>query len=81
MEWTRAVVVMIGLSLLVVACGQEAEDHAPNAADGVPLAPGYGPLGFEAPEPGTYDLPPLGDVKFDNVAPIRQGKKYESHPA
>ena len=62
MEWTRAVVVMIGLSLLVVACGHEGEDHPPNAADGVPLAPGYGPLGFEAPEPGTYDLPPLGDA-------------------
>jgi cytochrome c peroxidase len=24
------------------------------------LAPGYGPLGFTAPEPGSYSLPPLG---------------------
>lgn len=25
-----------------------------------PLAPGYAPLGFEAPAPGSYALPPLG---------------------
>jgi len=61
----------------IVACGREEEDHASisdqigqaypadntgKVDDGIPLAPGYGPLGFEVPEPGTYDLPPLGDA-------------------
>jgi cytochrome c peroxidase len=64
-EWTRATVVAVALCLLAVACGQEEggpASGADKADDGVPLAPGYGPLGFEAPEPGTYDLPPLGDA-------------------
>lgn len=34
---------------------------APPTAE-VALAPGYGPLAFEAPEPGSYALPPLGDA-------------------
>jgi len=61
----------------IVACGREEEDHASisdqigqaypadntgKVDDGIPLAPGYGPLGFEVPAPGTYDLPPLGDA-------------------
>lgn len=61
-EWTRVTVIVMGLCFLVAACGHETEDHAPEAADGVPLAPGYGLLGFEAPKPGTYELPPLGDA-------------------
>jgi len=62
LEWTRAIVIAVSLSVLAVACGHDGEDHAPAPADGVPLAPGYGPLGFEAPEPGAYELPPLGDA-------------------
>lgn len=65
-EWTRATVVAIALgflAVLTVACGEEEGGGASKeAAAEVPLAPGYGPLGFEAPEPGTYALPPLGDA-------------------
>jgi cytochrome c peroxidase len=61
-EWARAAAIAIGLCSLVVACGAEREDHASKSDDEIPLAPGYGPLGFEVPEPGTYDLPPLGDA-------------------
>ncbi len=65
------------LVVVVAACGREEEsqtsvsdqigqaDQADNTGkvdDGIPLAPGYGPLGFEVPEAGTYDLPPLGDA-------------------
>ena len=43
-----------------------AEAHQPKAAVSIAppevLAPGWAPLAFEAPEPGTYDLPPLGDA-------------------
>ena len=73
--WTRAAVIVVGLCILVavcvVACGREEENHtsptdqagrADKIDDGIPLAPGYGPLGFEVPEAGTYDLPPLGDA-------------------
>jgi len=70
----RAVVVAVVLCLLTVACGQEEggrtseageasmAEKAGRAENAVPLAPGYGPLGFEAPAPGTYDLPPLGEA-------------------
>jgi len=73
-ERMRAVVVAVVLCLLTVACGQEEggrtseageasmAEKAGRAENAVPLAPGYGPLGFEAPAPGTYDLPPLGEA-------------------
>ena len=54
--------------LAFTAC--EAETDHPKGASAsrstpqreIPLAPGYGPLGFEAPEPGSYELPPLGEA-------------------
>ncbi|MEC4750578.1 cytochrome c peroxidase [Methylomicrobium sp. Wu6] len=38
-----------------------------RAADQPPLAPGYGNLQFTLPEPGTYQLPPLGEAADGNV--------------
>ena len=57
-----AAAMSIGLSLVFVACDGEGGDHAHEVDESIPLAPGYGPLGFEAPEPGSYRLPPLGDA-------------------
>ena len=65
-ERTRVATIVIGLCLLltvlVTGCRQEEEAREPKATTESPLAPGYGPLGFEVPEPGTYDLPPMGDA-------------------
>jgi cytochrome c peroxidase len=54
--------------LAFIGCEAESDDlKAASASQStlprqIPLAPGYGPLGFEAPEPGSYELPPLGDA-------------------
>jgi len=40
----------------------EASTTSESVGAEVVLAPGYGPLGFEAPEPGSYALPPLGEA-------------------
>ncbi|MGR9086543.1 MAG: cytochrome c peroxidase [Gammaproteobacteria bacterium] len=42
--------------------GKSVESQAPQI-----LAPGYGPLGFVPPEPGTYRLPPLGKAADGQV--------------
>jgi len=48
------------------------------AADQPPLAPGYGKLQFALPEPGTYQLPPLGEAADGNVLDS-QGKAIKLH--
>jgi len=48
------------------------------AADQPPLAPGYGKLQFALPEPGTYQLPPLGEAADGNVLDS-QGKPIKLH--
>ncbi len=58
----RATWIVVGLAALVAAWGCEQESPAPPTQTPIPLAPGYGPLGFDAPEPGSYRLPPLGDA-------------------
>jgi len=40
------------------AAASGGHDHPPQAV----LAPGYSPLEFQPPAPGSYDLPPLGDA-------------------
>lgn len=60
-------VMLLSLSFVVVACDREDADHASATIDDIRLAPGYGPLGFEAPEPGSYRLPPLGDAADGRV--------------
>ena len=47
--------------------GSSGAPPATARADEIPLAPGYGPLGFVAPEPGTYRLPPLEDAADGRV--------------
>ncbi|MDD1612741.1 MAG: SCO family protein, partial [Methylococcaceae bacterium] len=49
-----------------------------QAADQPPLAPGYGSLQFTLPEPGTYQLPPLGDAADGNVLDSH-GKALKLH--
>jgi len=48
------------------------------ADDQPPLAPGYGKLQFALPEPGTYQLPPLGDAADGNVLDSH-GKAIKLH--
>ncbi len=73
-----AISVAIALCFLIAACAEDedwrgAEQEARGdrgtelVADEAPLAPGYGPLGFEAPRPGTYALPPLGEAGDGHV--------------
>ena len=52
------------LILLWLAAGLGA--HAHETAPGV-LAPGYSPLEFEAPRPGSYVLPRLGSAADGSV--------------
>jgi len=54
-----AVVVVLGCDRAEPEIG--GRESAPREAE-VVLAPGYGPLGFPVPEPGSYTLPPLGDA-------------------
>ena len=39
---------------------QAAHPHGAGHGDAAVLAPGYGALAYEAPQPGSYRLPPLG---------------------
>jgi len=49
-----------------------------SAAAEQPLAPGYGSLQFALPEPGTYQLPPLGEAADGKVLDSR-GKTMKLH--
>ena len=56
--------VLLGATLL--ACSVFAAPHH-KPAEQVVLAPGYAELTFRAPEPGTYQLPPLGKAADGKV--------------
>ena len=58
MRFVRGLVL---LTLSATAASQQSPHHEPSEQIPV-LAPGYSALEFVAPEPGTYDLPPLGDA-------------------
>lgn len=49
------------LTLPTTAASQQESHHDPAASSPI-LAPGYSSLEFAAPQPGTYELPPLGDA-------------------
>ena len=52
---------LAALSLAAAAPAGSHEQAGPDAQPQVQvLAPGWGRLAFSAPEPGTYQLPPLG---------------------
>lgn len=57
----RLLSALLLLSLPLVAASQQQAHHKPAARSPI-LAPGYSALQFAAPEPGTYELPPLGDA-------------------
>jgi cytochrome c peroxidase len=52
------------------AAGQPASAEHRPAADEQVLAPGYGPLQFEPPEPGSYSLPALGAAADGEVLAV-----------
>jgi cytochrome c peroxidase len=67
---------LLVLGLAFFACDRADRDLEPDAelashssgeANEIALAPGYGPLAFDAPEPGSYALPPLGDAADGNL--------------
>jgi len=63
-----ALVSLLLVGLAFIGCESEgdgvrtspASQSAPQPE--IQLAPGYGRLGFEVPEPGSYELPPLGEA-------------------
>lgn len=65
---TRAILCWVAAGLLAggTAHGHEAVHAKPGSTPQV-LAPGYGPLGFTAPVPGSYRLPPLGEASDAEV--------------
>ena len=52
------------LLLLLCLAPLQAQSDAPAA---IPLAPGYGDLGYEPPDAGSYALPPLGHAADGEV--------------
>jgi cytochrome c peroxidase len=64
----RSSVVFIAINLFFGLVSVEAHnDSVPEQGAPVVLAPGYSPLQFEAPLPGSYELPLLGKVEDGNV--------------
>lgn len=66
---------ILAASSVVPATAHE-EKHAPDSV--VPLAPGYQPLGFRAPTPGSYILPPLGTAD-DGAVLLSDGSSATLH--
>jgi len=69
-RWVAAVT--LAFSGTALAHGGEAQDHAVGVEDreappGQVLAPGYGALQFEPPQPGSYSLPALGHAPDGEV--------------
>ncbi len=63
---TGVVFIMINLLLGPVSAAAH-EDSVPEEEAVVVLAPGYSPLQFEAPLPGSYELPALGKAEDGDV--------------
>ena len=57
----RLLSLLVLLTLPATAASQQQPHHETRAQSPV-LAPGYSALEFAAPQPGTYELPPLGDA-------------------
>jgi len=56
----RLLSALLLVTLPLVAMSQQQPHHEPVRSQ--VLAPGYSALEFQAPEPGTYALPPLGEA-------------------
>lgn len=63
--------------LTAVLAAQPAHHHPPASAQ-ASLAPGYSPLAFAAPAPGSYALPPLGDAA-DGQLVASTGERLRLH--
>jgi cytochrome oxidase Cu insertion factor (SCO1/SenC/PrrC family) len=57
----KSLSMLLLLTLATTAASQQAPHHTPSPRPAV-LAPGYAALNFDAPAPGTYELPPIGDA-------------------
>lgn len=57
----RSLSLLVLLTLPATAASQQ-EPHHETSTQSPVLAPGYSALEFAAPQPGTYELPPLGDA-------------------
>ena len=57
----RTLPVLLLATLPAMAASQQ-QPHHPVTPEPQVLAPGYSVLEFQAPEPGTYALPPLGEA-------------------
>lgn len=66
------------LALLCFVAVSPAYAENPNPASSQVLAPGYGSLQFSPPEPGTYDLPPLGKAADGEVVDT-EGRSLSLH--
>lgn len=61
----------------IAAAGEPASGSHDHPSPAV-LAPGYSPLEFEPPAPGSYELPPLGDAA-DGVVLDSRGQQRALH--
>jgi cytochrome c peroxidase len=73
----RAWPLIVVSAVFWMTCAQATVDHTQHRRDQPQvLAPGYQALGYEAPVPGSYELPPLGaaadGVLFDSLGVSRR---------
>ena len=68
-------IALLGLAVCWAAIAHQGENHETNPDDSAPdpvvLAPGYRPLAYAAPEPGSYQLPSLGQAGDGEVLDVR----------
>lgn len=75
----RASLVFVGVLVGSLAAAHQGHDTQADAEPRVQvLAPGYGALGFDAPAPGTYALPPFG-AAADGVVRLDDGRSVRLH--
>ncbi len=60
-------IVAAGLVVAGAAHSHGGDEHPPPGAETQVLAPGWGPLEFAAPAPGSYALPPLNEAADGEV--------------
>jgi cytochrome oxidase Cu insertion factor (SCO1/SenC/PrrC family) len=72
----RLLSTLLFATLPLVAVSQQPPHHEPVKSQ--VLAPGYSALEFQAPEPGTYALPPLGEAA-DGVLLDSSGQAVSLH--
>ena len=66
------------LALCAALAGNAQAGHPHGQGDAAVLAPGYGALTYEAPQPGSYQLPPLGAAS-DGAVVDSHGQPHTLH--